>query len=257
MAVLRISERGVTRVTGPWLHRRGKRAGNAAVERSVTSDGDIGAPIENLARRSLNVVAAAVLLVLASPLMLLITLAVKLTSRGPVLFTQQRVGLNRRNGARHIRTSRRRSDCGGRLFSIYKFRTMRASGGKADRQVWAEPDDPRVTPLGCVLRKYRLDELPQLINVLRGDMNLVGPRPEQPDIFARMREKIKHYEQRQRVLPGITGWAQVNHHYGLSVDDVRRKLQLDLEYIRRQSVSEDLRIMLRTVPVVAFKRGGW
>jgi len=125
------------------------------------------------------------------------------------------------------------------------------------RQVWASREDPRVTPIGRILRKYRLDELPQLINVLKGDMNIVGPRPEQPAIFATLREQIDQYTHRQKVLPGITGWAQINHHYDASIEDVRRKLRFDLEYIQRRSWWEDLKIMAKTLPVMIFRKGGW
>jgi lipopolysaccharide/colanic/teichoic acid biosynthesis glycosyltransferase len=138
---------------------------------------------------------------------------------------------------------------------IYKFRTMSAEDGSETSQVWACADDPRITPIGRVLRKFRLDELPQLLNVLRGDMNLVGPRPEQPDIFADLRHQVSRYPERQRVLPGITGWAQVRHHYDTSIDDVKRKVEFDLEYISRCSAAEDAKIMLMTVPVMMFKRG--
>lgn len=164
---------------------------------------------------------------------------------------------DRRGGARDRASDPRRSrDHGGRLFTIYKFRTMEVDG-EGDGQVWATEDDPRVTPVGRFLRKYRLDELPQLFNVLLGDMNVVGPRPEQPKIFEDLREEIDEYPERQRVLPGITGWAQVNHHYDRSLDDVRRKVAYDLEYIERESAMEDLKIMLRTLPAVMFKNGGW
>ena len=128
---------------------------------------------------------------------------------------------------------------------------------KAGTQVWATPDDQRITSLGRILRKFRLDELPQFFNVLRGDMNVVGPRPEQPDIFSHLRSKIEYYPHRQQVLPGITGWAQINLSYDRSLDDVRRKVALDLEYIRRQSAVEDAKIMLRTLPVMLGRRGGW
>jgi len=123
------------------------------------------------------------------------------------------------------------------------------------KQVWAASDDERITPVGRVLRRFRLDELPQVLNVLRGEMNIVGPRPEQPAIFVYLREQIEGYQRRQRVRPGITGWAQVNQGYDTSVDDVRRKVRYDLEYIHGQSTLEDLRIMLRTVPVMLFRRG--
>jgi lipopolysaccharide/colanic/teichoic acid biosynthesis glycosyltransferase len=206
-------------------------------------------------RRVLNVLVALVGLILAIPIMILISLAIKLTSPGPVIFRQTRVGVDRRTPGVPAGNWRRGVDHGGRLFTLYKFRTMRADSGNA--QIWASPDDPRVTRVGAVLRKYRLDELPQLVNVLKGDMNVVGPRPEQPDIFAELRREIPPYRVRQRVLPGITGWAQVNHHYDTSVESVRRKLEFDLEYIERQSSIEDLKIMALTVPTVVFGKGAW
>jgi lipopolysaccharide/colanic/teichoic acid biosynthesis glycosyltransferase len=122
-------------------------------------------------------------------------------------------------------------------------------------EVWASKDDPRITPVGRFLRAYRLDELPQLLNVLKGDMNVVGPRPEQPRIFQELRRELDRYPERQRVLPGITGWAQINHHYDQTLEDVERKLQLDLEYIQRRSAFEDIKIMARTMPVMLFRRG--
>lgn len=152
---------------------------------------------------------------------------------------------------------RRRRNSGGQLFTIYKFRTMEVEEDGEGGQVWAKEDDPRVTPVGRFLRRYRLDELPQLFNVLLGDMNVVGPRPEQPKIFENLREEIEDYEERQSVLPGITGWAQVNHHYDRSLDDVRKKVSYDLEYIERESAVEDFKIMLRTLPAVVFKNDGW
>jgi len=208
-------------------------------------------------RRALNLMVAALGLVVTAPLMAAIAVAIKVTSPGPVFYTQSRIGIDRRaRGAPG--NSRRLTDCGGKPFRIYKFRTMAPqTAARPVDEVWAQPDDPRVTPLGRILRLYRLDELPQLINVLLGDMNVVGPRPEQPTIFARMREHIERYQDRQRVRPGITGWAQVNQRYDSSVDDVKTKVKFDLEYIERQSVLEDLRIMARTLPVIVGKRGAW
>jgi lipopolysaccharide/colanic/teichoic acid biosynthesis glycosyltransferase len=203
-------------------------------------------------RRVLNVTLAALGVVLLAPLMVLIAILVKLTSPGPVLYTQPRVGINRRGGSDD--DGRRLVDYGGRLFRIYKFRTMTAP---QERQAWACQDDPRVTPLGRVLRNMRLDELPQLFNVLKGDMNLVGPRPEQPGIFMALREQIPGYEERQRVLPGLTGWAQINLHYDRDLNDVRRKLALDLEYIGRASALHDLRIVLATLPSLLWRQLGW
>ena len=192
-------------------------------------------------------------LVVTAPLMLFIAIAIKLTSRGPVFYRQTRIGIDRRRN--HGGNHRRLVDRGGRPFTIYKFRTMAQSTNAAE--CWASPTDARVTRVGRVLRKYRLDELPQLINVLAGDMNVVGPRPEQPSIFATLREQIAPYPIRQRVRPGITGWAQINQSYDTTVEDVRRKVSYDLQYLERQSVAEDLKIMLMTVPTVALKRGAW
>ena len=208
------------------------------------------------ARRALNIAAAVLGIVLTLPLMLVIAALVKLTSKGPVLYTQMRVGIDRRQAGMPSGNHRRHIDYGGRLFRIYKFRTMRQAPTQ-EKQLWATPDDPRITRIGKVLRKYRLDELPQLFNVLRGDMNIVGPRPEQPEILLRLRDQIESYQRRQCVLPGITGWAQVNHHYDMSIEDVRQKVKLDLEYIGRCSAIEDARIMFKTVPVMLFRRGAW
>lgn len=206
--------------------------------------------------RVLNVVVALLGILLTAPLMLVMAVAVKLSSPGPALFTQPRVGVDRRRDDADVPIDpRRRDDRGGRIFRIYKFRTMYHCEDGSPGQVWATPEDPRVTPVGNVLRAYRLDELPQLFNVLLGDMNIVGPRPEQPDIFKDLRDRIEGYQERQRVLPGITGLAQVNHRYDQSVEDVRKKVHLDLEYVQRRSLREDLRIMVRTFPVILFRRG--
>ena len=213
--------------------------------------------LRTAASRAVNCILAAVALFLALPLLLLIAIAIKLSSRGPVLYTQERVGLDRRTPGRFSGNHRRVRDIGGEPFTIYKFRTMRVDAEALSGAVWATQDDPRVTPVGRFLRQYRLDEIPQLLNVMRGEMNIVGPRPERPTIFAELREHIQEYPLRQRAKPGITGLAQIYHHYDRSLDDVRTKVRFDLEYIRRQSLREDLRIMLRTIPVILFRRGGW
>ncbi|MBX7119759.1 MAG: sugar transferase [Gemmatimonadaceae bacterium] len=205
------------------------------------------------ARRALNVVVAATGLVLAAPIMAVIAVAVRLTSPGPVFYKQVRVGLDRRtsNGG----NSRRKVDLGGKPFTLYKFRTMRVQAPGAEKQVWAAQNDPRITPIGGFLRKTRLDELPQLWNVLLGHMNVVGPRPEQPAIFQDLRQQVTSYQMRQRVRPGITGNAQITLAYDSCLDDVRKKVKADLEYIDRQSVLEDLRIMVLTAPAMIFRRG--
>lgn len=209
--------------------------------------------------RVLNVLIAAVALLLLSPLMLVIGALVRMSSPGPIFYTQARVGINRRREKRSDEPNydRRSRDLGGRPFLIYKFRTMRSGAEKPNRPVWATNHDPRVTPIGRIMRTYRVDELPQLINVIRGEMNIVGPRPERPSIFSRLCDDIEEYPLRQRAKPGITGWAQVNRSYDTTLDDVRAKVQYDLEYLRRQGVAEDLRIMARTLPVMLFRKGGW
>ena len=208
--------------------------------------------------RCVSVTLALIGLIILAPLFALVALAIKLTSPGPVCYRQIRVGVDRRrrevNGGPAL-YDRRACDLGGEVFRIYKFRSMRVDAERDSGAVWATVNDPRVTPLGRFLRKTRMDELPQLINVVRGDMNIVGPRPERPSFFGRLRESIPEYPLRQMARPGITGWAQVNHRYDASLDDVRRKVQLDLEYLEQQGLAEDLRIMARTIPVVLFGRG--
>jgi lipopolysaccharide/colanic/teichoic acid biosynthesis glycosyltransferase len=208
-------------------------------------------------RRPANIVVAGVALVLTSPVMLVVAILIKLTSRGPVFYSQTRVGWDRRTSEFGPTDPRRRQDLGGRPFQIYKFRSMYINAEHLTGAVWAAKEDPRVTWLGRYLRQYRLDELPQLLNVLKGDMNIVGPRPERPSIFSDLRQEIEDYPRRQRARPGITGLAQINQQYDTSLDDVRNKVKFDLEYIDRQGLLEDVRIMIKTIPVVLFRRGGW
>ena len=251
--------------------------------------------------RAVNFSIAFIALVALSPLLLLIAIAVKATSRGPIVYRQTRVGVDRRTsdgdrrGLGERRTPRGRSgdargraddsvagrsfterrgvqpkgdrrshgrrggdrravDVGGSAFTMYKFRTMTVNA-EANGAVWATKNDARVTPIGGILRGTRLDEIPQLVNVLKGDMNIVGPRPERPSIFMQLRKEIDRYQMRQRAKPGITGWAQINQNYDTSIDDVRRKVEYDLAYIERRSVVEDMRIMARTLPVMFFRKG--
>ena len=217
----------------------------------------VPAPRSEMLSRFVNVFVAAVAILILSPLMLLLAVVVRLTSHGPILYMQTRVGLDRRQTLLNALYDRRMQDLGGRIFTIYKFRTMHVDAESGSGAVWASKSDPRVTTVGRFLRKTRLDELPQLFNVLRGDMNIVGPRPERPSIFARLRNDIREYPLRQLAKPGITGWAQINTDYDQSIDDVRRKVRYDLEYIRNQSLAHDLGIMAKTVPVILFRRGGW
>jgi lipopolysaccharide/colanic/teichoic acid biosynthesis glycosyltransferase len=252
-----------------WMEALLERAGSAAapsVARAWSAeDEDVlghsvldpeGAGSRRLTR-AVNFVLALAAMVSLLPVLLVIAVLVKLTSRGPVLYTQERVGLDRRQPGPSRQNHHRFRDLGGAPFTIYKFRTMWVDAERDSGAVWAHERDPRVTPLGRLLRQYRLDELPQLLNVLQGEMNIVGPRPERPSIFAELREYIAEYPLRQRAKPGITGLAQINHHYDRSIEDVRTKVNYDLEYIRRQSLREDVRIMLKTIPVILLRRGGW
>ncbi len=243
-----------------WMESLVQRSGTAnsfhTIQRPWRVNVAAGTSRAERVTRLVNTTIALLGLVLLFPVLLLIAFLVWIDSPGPVLYTQVRVGLDRRLPTDASQNHRRERNHGGCLFTIYKFRTMRVDA-EQNGAVWAQQSDPRVTPIGRLLRQYRLDELPQLFNVLRGDMNIVGPRPERPTIFAELREHIAEYPLRQRARPGITGLAQINHHYDRSLEDVRKKVQYDLEYIRRQSVTEDVRIMLKTVPVILRKRGGW
>ncbi len=189
------------------------------------------------AKRGLDLVAAGIGSVLAAPLMLLVALAIKVTSPGPALYHQSRVG-------RH-----------GRLFTVHKFRSMRVDAEAATGAVWSQADDPRITRLGKFLRRTRLDELPQLWNVLRGDMSLVGPRPERPEFVQQLTAQIPFYGQRHVVRPGLTGWAQVRYTYGASVEDALMKLQYDLYYIKNLSLALDLFVIFSTIKTVVLRRG--
>src|SRR5262249_3310792 len=175
--------------------------------------------------------------VLSMPLMILTAAAVKLDSRGPLLHTQDRVGKN------------------GRRFKIIKFRSMRSDAEEETGPVWAEEDDPRITRVGGIIRKLRFDELPQFVNIMRGDMNFVGPRPERPNFVEDLSRQIPYYPQRQVVKPGLTGWAQIKYPYGSSVEDAIEKLRYDLYYIKNQSPLLDAIILLETVKIVLFGRG--
>jgi lipopolysaccharide/colanic/teichoic acid biosynthesis glycosyltransferase len=212
-------------------------------------------PRSEVVSRMFNCTVAVLMLIVASPVMLLTALMIRLTSRGPVLYMQVRVGIDRRWNRTRALNERRREDLGGSPFTILKFRSMRVDAEINGQAVWATKDDDRVTPIGRFMRKTRIDELPQLLNVIRGDMNIVGPRPERPSIFVRLREQISEYPVRQRVKPGITGLAQVSNPYDECLDDVRRKVHFDIQYMKRQSLGEDVRIMLRTVPVMVFRIG--
>jgi len=184
-----------------------------------------------------STVMAALGLVAAAPLMLLLAVLIKITSPGPALLRQQRVGKNNR------------------VFTLYKFRSMIDNAEAATGAVWSKPNDPRVTPLGRWLRRSRLDELPQLLNVLKGDMSIVGPRPERPEIVTGLEGTVAYYRQRHCIKPGITGWAQIKHKYGDTLEDTIRKLEYDLYYIKNLSPALDAVIIFHTAKVMLLSRG--
>jgi sugar transferase (PEP-CTERM system associated) len=188
-------------------------------------------------KRLLDIAIALIGLVITAPLMLLVALAVKLTSPGPALYHQKRVGER------------------GRVFTVHKFRSMRVDAEASSGAVWSREGDTRTTSVGRFIRAARLDELPQLWNILRGDMSLVGPRPERPEFIEQLTELIPYYGQRHVVKPGLTGWAQVRYTYGSSVEDAMEKLQYDLFYIKNMSLALDLLIVLSTIKTVVSRRG--
>jgi sugar transferase (PEP-CTERM system associated) len=202
----------------------------------VFSDGFDRSRLIIWGRRTVSLLAAGLLFLFALPLLVLAALLVRLNSRGPVFYSQDRVGMNGRN------------------FKMLKFRTMYIDAESTGVR-WAEKDDPRITRVGKYLRRFRIDELPQLINVLRGEMGVVGPRPERPEFVARLRTQIPYYDLRTLVPPGITGWAQIRYPYAASLEEAREKLQYDLYYVKHLSVLLDLVILFHTAKVVLFGRG--
>lgn len=212
----------VDRITPSWL---------------IFSDGFVKSPLTKFLKRIVGFLASVVMLMLFSPLFLLVALAIKLESPGPVIFSQERVGED------------------GEIFKIYKFRSMKADAEKETGPVWAGADDPRITKVGRVIRKLRIDELPQLWNVLKGDMSFVGPRPERPFFVERLKQIIPYYNERFSVKPGVTGWAQVKYEYGDSDQDAKEKLKYDLYYIKNMSLFMDLLVIFHTIKIVLLGRG--
>ncbi|HXB75460.1 MAG TPA: sugar transferase [Candidatus Acidoferrales bacterium] len=200
--------------------------------------GELGPRPQNLLiQRASNMAVAVIGLIVSFPITVLTALAVRVSSPGPILYRQVRVGLD------------------GALFTVYKFRSMRADAEAATGAVWAAKDDPRVTPVGHFLRRLRFDELPQLYNVLKGEMSIVGPRPERPEFVKALSEQIPYYRQRHCVRPGITGWAQINYKYGDTFEDTIQKLEYDLYYIKNMSLSLDNYIIFHTLKAMLLSRG--
>ena len=190
-----------------------------------------------MAKRAFDVVVSLLLLLLTAPLMAATALLIKLESRGPVFYRQQRAGLH------------------GAPFTVLKFRSMSVDAEAGGKPRWAQKQDPRITRMGRFIRPMRIDELPQLLNVLSGEMSMIGPRPERPHFVEQLAEVIPFYGERSCVKPGLTGWAQVNFPYGASVEDAREKLAYDLYYVKNRSMLLDLLILLSTVRVVLFREG--
>jgi sugar transferase (PEP-CTERM system associated) len=203
----------------------------------VYGDGFVQGRAREITKRVFDIVSSATLLVLGAPLMLMTAVMIRLDSRGPILYQQERVGL------------------GGETFQCIKFRSMRTDAEKDGVARWATKNDNRITRVGAFIRKTRIDELPQLFSVLRGEMSMVGPRPERPSFVAQLREQIPYYDLRHTVKPGLTGWAQVRFSYGASLDDARRKHQFDLYYVKNNSLLLDLQVLIETVSVVLFREG--
>ena len=177
------------------------------------------------------------LLLIALPIIVVTAIAVKLESRGPAFYRQRRVGLY------------------GEAFDVIKLRSMRTDAEVGGKAVWAQKDDPRVTRIGRFIRKVRIDELPQVWSVLKGEMSFVGPRPERPQFVADLEERLPYYAERHVVKPGITGWAQINYPYGASIEDAREKLEFDLYYAKNYTPFLDLLILLQTARVVIWPEG--
>ena len=217
---------------------RGKLPLDLIDEESVATLGmETGWPIVWRAKRIMDMTTAFLACVICLPIGIVIALLLKLSSPAdPAFYTQERVGQF------------------GKVFKIYKFRTMRVDAEASGEAVWSDRDDPRITPIGSILRKFRLDELPQFWNILKGDMSLVGPRPERPEMVEMLTAEIPFYQERENAVPGLTGWAQIRYPYGSSVEDTRRKLEYDLFYVKNLSLSLDLQIVLRTLRVVLFGR---
>ena len=203
----------------------------------IFGDGFSQGLYRRIAKRLLDLGVSVSLLLLAAPIMVFTALAIRLESKGPILYAQERVGRN------------------GRLFRVFKFRSMRLDAEKDGQPQWAAKKDQRVTQVGAFIRRYRIDELPQLVNVLMGTMSLVGPRPERPFFVEQLRREIPYYAVRHSVKPGVTGWAQVRYQYGATVEDSLEKLQYDLYYVKNHSVFLDIVILLETVGVVLSGKG--
>jgi sugar transferase (PEP-CTERM system associated) len=238
--LLSCKTRGISIIDGEAFYER--ITGKLLVEKInpswlIFSEGFVKSKASTFMKRLVGFVLSSIMLIIFSPLMLLVAVAIKFDSRGPVLFSQERVGENEE------------------IFTLNKFRSMKANAEEETGPVWASDDDTRITRVGKLIRKLRIDELPQLWNVLRGDISFVGPRPERPFFVEKLKKVIPYYRQRFTVKPGVTGWAQIKYGYGASEQDALEKLKYDLYYIKNMSIVMDLMVILHTVKIVLLSRG--
>ncbi len=238
--LLRCKIRGLTVIDGESFYEQ--IAGKVLVEKInpswlIFSEGFRKPPLSRFMKRLVGLCLSVFMLIVLSPLMALTALAIKLDSRGPVIFSQKRVGQDDEE------------------FMLHKFRSMREDAEQATGPVWASEDDPRITRVGRLIRKLRIDELPQLWNVLKGDMSFVGPRPERKFFVEKLKQTVPYYSERHSVKPGITGWAQIKYPYGDSEEDALEKLKYDLYYVKNMSMVLDLIIIFHTVKIVLLGRG--
>ncbi len=238
--LLSCKTRGISIIDGEDFYER--ITGKLLVEKInpswlIFSDGFVKSKVSTFTKRLVGFVLSSIMFIIFSPLMLLVAVAIKFDSRGPVLFSQERVGENEE------------------VFTLHKFRSMKANAEEETGPVWASDDDTRITRVGKLIRKLRIDELPQLWNVLRGDISFVGPRPERSFFVEKLKKVIPYYRQRFTVKPGVTGWAQIKYGYGASEQDALEKLKYDLYYIKNMSIVMDLMVILHTVKIVLLSRG--
>ena len=232
--------RGISIIDGESFYER--VTGKLLVEKInpswlIFSDGFVKSRTSRYTKRLVGLLISTLMVIAFSPFLILVVIAIKLDSRGPVLFAQKRVGEN------------------DKIFKLYKFRSMKADAEKETGPVWAEENDPRVTRVGKIIRKLRIDELPQLWNVFKGDMSFVGPRPERPFFVEQLKKKIPYYHERSSVKPGVTGWAQIKYPYGSTEKDALEKLKYDLYYIKNMTMLIDFIVIFHTVKIMLLGRG--
>ena len=238
--LLNCKTRGISIIDGESFYER--ITGKLLIEKInpswlIFSEGFVKSKASRFTKRLVGFVMSSIMLIIFSPLMFLVAVAIKLDSRGPVLFSQERVGENEE------------------IFRLYKFRSMRVNAEEETGPVWASDDDARITRVGKIIRKLRIDELPQLWNAFKGDISFVGPRPERRFFVEKLKRIVPYYKERLTVKPGITGWAQIKYGYGASDQDALEKLKYDLYYIKNMSIMMDLMVIFHTVKIVLLGRG--